>query len=88
VFRRLHAKGIGTETKATEVITVKKEDASCVINLDTPTGLLHAVFFWNGKNFCLRGGEEHRNLKLSQMKRQVTNVGGKMISSYVYEAKK
>ena len=23
-------------------------------------------FFYNGKNFCLRGGEEHRSLKLSQ----------------------
>ena len=26
-------------------------------------------FFLNGKTFCLRGGEEHRNLKLSQVKR-------------------
>ena len=25
-----------------------------------------AIFFCNGQNFCLRGGEEHRNLKLSQ----------------------
>ena len=31
---------------------------SGVINLDTPTGLLHVVFFYNGKNFCLRGGAE------------------------------
>ena len=34
--------------------------------MDNPTGLLNAVFFYNGKNFCLRGGAEHRNLKLLQ----------------------
>ena len=81
VFKHLHAKVIGTKTKVTEVITQKEEDTlweSGVINLDTPIGLLYAVFFYNGKNFCLRGGAEHRNLKLSQVKRQVTNVGGKM----------
>ena len=27
------------------------------------------MFFNNGKNFCLRGGEEHRSLKLSQLKK-------------------
>ena len=35
----------------------------------TPRGLLNAVFSLNGKNFCLRGGEGHRNLKLSQLQR-------------------
>jgi len=29
----------------------------------TPKGLLRAVFFYNGKNFTLRGGQEHRNLQ-------------------------
>ena len=28
--------------------------------------LLNAVFFYNGVNFLLRGGEEHRELKISQ----------------------
>ena len=35
----------------------------------SPEALLRAVFFYNGKNFCLRDGEEHRNLRLSQLKR-------------------
>ena len=26
------------------------------------------MFFYNGKKFCLRGGEEHRSLKISQFK--------------------
>ena len=40
-----------------------------VMGIDTPLALFRAVFFYNGKLFCLRGGEEHRNLKLSQLKR-------------------
>ena len=35
-----------------------------------PKGLLRAVFFNNGISFCLLGGEEHRNLWLSQLKRE------------------
>ena len=42
---------------------------SGVLGIDNPTSLLRAVFFSNGKNFCLRGGNEHRNLRLSQLKR-------------------
>jgi len=37
-----------------------------VINLDMPVGLLKTVFFYNGKNFCLREQEEHRSLMISQ----------------------
>ena len=37
--------------------------------MENPKALLRAVFFLNGKNFALRGGEEHRQLKLSQVKR-------------------
>ena len=29
-----------------------------------------AVFYCNGKSFCLRGGKEHRNLKISQLSRR------------------
>ena len=88
VFKRLHAKGIGTETKATAVLSVTEEDGlweSGVMGLDTPVGLLNAVFFYNGKKFCLRGGAEHRNLKLSQIKKEITVVDGKMVNSYVYQ---
>lgn len=42
-------------------------------------------FFYNGKNFCPRGGAEHRNLKLSQIKKEMTVVDGKMVNSYVYQ---
>ena len=36
-----------------------------VIDVDTPTGLQNAAFFIVG----LRGGQEHRGLQLSQLKR-------------------
>ena len=28
--------------------------------------LFHTIFFLNGKTLCLRGGREHKNLKISQ----------------------
>ena len=39
------------------------------MNVTTPKGLLRAAFFVCGKCFCLRGGEEHRALGLSQLQR-------------------
>ena len=39
------------------------------MNIDTPKGLLRCVFYYNGKCFCLRGGQEHRELGISQLKR-------------------
>lgn len=37
---------------------------------NSPLALIRAVFYLNGKNFCLRGGKEHCELKLSQFQRQ------------------
>ena len=73
IFKRLHSKGIGTETKVTPALSTSEEDIlwdKVIISLDNPVGLMNAVFFYNGKNFCLRGGAEHRNLKLSQVKKK------------------
>ncbi len=39
----------------------------CFEHTQTPTGLQNAVFYAIGKTFCLRGGQEHRALKLSQL---------------------
>ena len=72
LFRDLRVMGIGAESKSAEVFTKEEEDqlwSSDTLPTKTPKGLLHAVFFLNRKNFCLRGGEEHRQLKLSQLKR-------------------
>ena len=57
----------------TQIITKEEENElweSGILGLATsPKALLRAVFFYNGKNFCLRGGTEHRDLKLSQFTR-------------------
>ena len=41
--------------------------SSDVLNIDSPKGLLRAVFFYCGKCFCLHGGQEHSELTLSQL---------------------
>ena len=55
-----------------------------VINLTTPQGLLNCVFFYNGKNLCLRGGDEHRRLNFSQFKRDTVMVEGIEKACYIY----
>ena len=50
-------------------------------------GLLNAVFFLNGKNFALRGGIEHRCLKLSQIVRN-TSPEGKICYTYTENCSK
>ena len=40
-----------------------------ILTVDNPKGLFNAVFFLNGKFFRLRGGQEHRSLRISQLSR-------------------
>ena len=42
---------------------------SKVLGVHTPFALVRAVFFYIGKAFCIRGGQEQRQLKRSQFKR-------------------
>ena len=67
------------DTKATPVLSASEEDVlwnNGILSLDNPVGLMNAVFFYSGKNFCLRGGAEHRNLKLSQFKKETSTIDG------------
>ena len=71
-FNQLHASGVGRQVQHSEIISAQEEDklwSLGVLNTTTPRGLLNAVFYIIGKSFCLRGGQEHRDLKLSQLKR-------------------
>ena len=71
-FRELREKGVGAEVKHASVVLPEEEDmlwASKVIGNHCPLALQRAVFFYVGKSFCLRGGEEQRRLKHSQFKR-------------------
>ena len=41
-----------------------------ILGTSTPQFLLNAVFYLNGKSFCLHGGEEHRRQRISQLVRE------------------
>ena len=65
---KLHSEGVGRHVKHAETISVDEENQLWdrgVLNTTTPRGLQNAVFYVIGKMFCLRGGQEHRALKLS-----------------------
>jgi hypothetical protein len=72
LFKSLRSEGIGSSSSSTEGITSEEEEILWkfgIIGIDNPKALLRAVFFYCGKCFCLRGGQEHRNLSLSQLER-------------------
>ena len=71
-FHNLHSDGIGRQVQHAEVFTKEDEEKlwkSGVLGTNAPRCLQNAAFFTVGKMFCLRGGEEHRALKLSQVRR-------------------
>ena len=71
-FRQLRSEGVGAIVKHASLINKEEENLLWehgVLGDDSPERLLNAVFFYNGKNICLRGGKEHRALKISQFVR-------------------
>ena len=65
--------GVSAQTKHTEIVMKEEEHllwSSEVLGTHTPKALLNTVFYSNGKNFCQRGGQEHRELRLSQFRRE------------------
>ena len=63
---KLWEEGVGTSIKETELLSVEDEQviwAKNVMGTHSPKALLYALFFANGKNLCLRGGQEHHTLQ-------------------------
>ena len=63
VFKQLRKDGIGGRSKHAEIVTKVEENQlweAGVLGTSDPKTLLHTVFYLN---FCLRGGQEHRELK-------------------------
>ena len=72
VYRQLHSQGVGTAVKHTVTFTAEEEEklwSTGVMSILTPKSLQRAVFYYVGKHFCIRGGEEQRNLGPSQFVR-------------------
>ena len=70
-FRELRSEGLGSQSKLTETISKVDEQklwTTGILSTETLKGLLNGVFFYNGKNFVLRGEPEHRDLNFSQLK--------------------
>lgn len=68
-YKILHKQGVGAQRVQAAVISFDQEEqlwGSEVFNTATPDGLLNAVFYYNGINFVLRGGDEHRSLSVAQ----------------------
>ena len=87
LYRKLHGAGVGATVKKTEPLTSNDEEqlwSSGILDPSSPQGLLNCIFFLNGRNFCLHGGVEHRDLKLSQLKREDVMVDGKHLVRYSY----
>ncbi|XP_064384924.1 zinc finger MYM-type protein 2-like isoform X2 [Halichondria panicea] len=73
VFRELRKQGVGSDKKHAKAFSKEEENqlwSSGAIGSNDPLALLRAVFYYNGKCFCLRGGVEHRDLRLSQLRRE------------------
>ena len=72
LFRQLREEGVGAESQQTPTIAIEEENLlwdEGILNTSTPKGLFRAVLYYNGKNFVLRGGQEHRELQISQIVR-------------------
>ena len=71
-FRELQGSQTVSEPKTSEAFSREEEDrlwSSGALSTENPKGLLRAAFYLNGRNFGLVGGDKHRQLKISQLKR-------------------
>ena len=70
LYKELHEQGIGAVKAQARLVTLEEEDTlwnTGAIGSQSPLSLINAVFYLNGINFTLRGGDEHRSLRISQL---------------------
>ena len=75
-FQKLHSQGVGRQINRAEILSTEEDQlrSEGVINTNTPTGLQNNAFSTVSKMFCLRGGQEHRGLQLSQLNDSKTGM--------------
>ena len=69
--------GNGAEVKDAEVILMDEEDVLWrmgTLGTSSPSSLMNAILFCNGKILCLRDGEEHRSHSFSLAKMKKVNM--------------
>ena len=77
--------GIGTMKRRAGVIFLDDEDIlwkTGTIGIDTPVKLLRAVFYYNGTNFALRGGD--RGTAQLEVTRRSQRSGGEVENYSIY----
>jgi len=70
--------GVGIHKKQAQVITLEEETElweKGQLGSDTPKQIINTLFYYNGLHFAVRGGDEHRNLKMEQFHIE-SNPGG------------
>ena len=70
-MKRLTALGVGANIKEAQSFTEEQEEKLWSMRLlwdHSPTVLLNTLVFMIGRNFALGSGQEHRDLKFSQLK--------------------
>lgn len=71
--RELRQAGVGASVSHTSVINAEEKVMlwnSGAIGIYSPKALVWCIFYYVGKAFCLRGGQEQRELKPSQFIRE------------------
>ena len=89
VSRQLRQDGIGTAVKHADVLSYEEEALlwnKGLLGTDSPRALFNAVFFMNGKVLCLRGGREHKALKMAQF--SFGHEGGRELVVYAEHGSK
>ena len=69
-LKMLRSIGVGVEVQRASIITSEMENTLWklgIVGTHSPKALLNAVFFYNGKNFLLRGVQEHIELSFAQV---------------------
>ena len=72
IYQELRSQGIGTEINRTPIFTMEEEEklwVTGIFDINDPVGLQRAVFFYIGKRFCIKRGEDQQKLCPSQLKR-------------------
>ena len=89
-FHKLHSQRVGRQTNYAEILSSEEEDKlwnEGVMSTNTPIGLQNAAFFVVGKMFYLCGGQEHRELQLSQLKRFDVKYSVCVLQKYIKKSK-
>ena len=86
VARKLCEDAVGSSVRDAVVISFEEEESlwkAGTLGVENPKALLNAIFYMNGKVLCLRGGREHKSLKISQF-----NFGSDQGGDFVVYTKK